>query len=147
MPGPPAASSAAPAAAFSAGCGVVTTGTRNCSDSRWVTNGIAAPPPTVATAESEAAGIRLRCNISPSASIRPVSGSLIRFSSSARVTRMSEWYPGSSEINSVEVWADNCSFACRDWSRSRASAPTAMVPVESTPLDWPVSSSTWASSA
>ena len=49
---------AAPAAMASAGSGVVTTGARSCSESRWVTSGMAAPPPTVATAETLASGIR-----------------------------------------------------------------------------------------
>jgi hypothetical protein len=52
--GPCAASTAAPAAVFNAGAGVVMTGNRSSSESRCVTNGMAAPPPTVATAESDA---------------------------------------------------------------------------------------------
>ena len=48
---PRSASSAAPAATLSWDCGVVTTGARSRSDSRWVTSGMPAPPPTVATAD------------------------------------------------------------------------------------------------
>jgi hypothetical protein len=55
---PLAATTAAPAAIPKTGSGVVTTGARSCSDSRWVTSGIAAPPPTVATAEILPSGIR-----------------------------------------------------------------------------------------
>src|SRR6476659_548256 len=46
----------APSAAVSCGCGVVTTGARRCSESRWVIKGMRAPPPTVATAETLVAG-------------------------------------------------------------------------------------------
>ena len=46
----------APSAAVSCGCGVVTTGAQRCSESRWVISGMRAPPPTVATAETLAAG-------------------------------------------------------------------------------------------
>jgi len=42
--------------AVSCGCGVVTTGARRCSERRWVISGMRAPPPTVATADTLAAG-------------------------------------------------------------------------------------------
>ncbi len=88
------ATSAAPAATFSAASGVVTTGARSRSDSRWVTSGMAAPPPTVATAATSAAANPLRCNVSSIAPISPPSGAAISFSSSGRVTRTSELIAG-----------------------------------------------------
>jgi hypothetical protein len=57
-PKPVAAAAAAPAAMTSCGWGVVTTGARSRSDRLCVTIGTAAPPPTVATAETLASGMR-----------------------------------------------------------------------------------------
>ena len=128
---PVPASTAAPVAAANPGWGSVTMGTRSCSDSRWVINGIAAPPPTVATADRLATGILLRSNISPSASRKPASGWSSRLSSSARVTRTSDTDPGSSTGMVVAVSADSRSLAARHSPRSRVSEPTAAVPAGS----------------
>ena len=67
--------SAAPSAAVSCGCGVVTTVVRRCSESRWVISGMRAPPPTVATAEMLASGTRLRSSVSTRAATNSASGS------------------------------------------------------------------------
>ena len=67
--------SAAPAATLSCDWGVVTTGARSRADSCWVTSGMLAPPPTVATAEMFATGMLLRCSVSSMASSSPASGS------------------------------------------------------------------------
>ena len=53
----------------------------------------------------------------------------MRFSSSLRVTLMSELKPGSSAGTTVAVSADSRSLACRASSRSRASDPSPSVPV------------------
>ena len=68
------AMSAAPAATLNCDCGVVTTGARSRVDSCWVTSGMFAPPPTVATAEMLVAGMLLRCNASSTASSTPFRG-------------------------------------------------------------------------
>ncbi len=90
------ATSAAPAATLSWDCGVVTTGARSRVDSCWVTSGMFAPPPTVATAETFASGMLLRCNVSSTVLSTPASGSAMSCSNSVRVTRTSEVNPGSS---------------------------------------------------
>ena len=68
------AMSAAPAATLNCDCGVVTTGARSRVDSCWVTSGMFAPPPTVATAETLVAGMLLRCNVSSTALSTPARG-------------------------------------------------------------------------
>src|SRR6185295_3114136 len=65
------ATNAAPAATLNCDCGVVTTGVRSRSDSCWVTSGMLAPPPTVATADKLATGMLLRCNVSSMVVSRP----------------------------------------------------------------------------
>lgn len=82
---PRCAMMAAPVAAARPGVGMVITGTRSCSDRRWVIIGIAAPPPTVATAARLAAGIWLPSNTSARASRKPANGSVMTLSSSALV--------------------------------------------------------------
>ena len=125
------ASSAAPAATFSCDCGVVMTGTRNCSDSRWVTSGMPAPPPTVATAAMFEAATLLRSNVSPRVARRPASGAAMRLSSSVRVRRTSDRKPGRSTGTTVAVSAERRSLACLLSSRRRVSDPTAAVPAGS----------------
>ena len=86
---PNAANSAAPTAALRAGCGVVTTGSRVCSESRCVTRGILAPPPTTASAARPVGAVPLRSVISSKAEMTPSSGDRISSCSSSRVSRMS----------------------------------------------------------
>ncbi len=144
---PRSASSAAPAATLSWDCGVVTTGARSRSDSRWVTSGMLAPPPTVATAARPATGIWLRCNISSTVLSTPASGSSMRLSNSVRVNLMSELKPGSSAGTTVAVSADRRSLALRHSSRSRASDPTAAVPAGSALLASAMPATMWLSTA
>ena len=128
------ATSAAPAAMFSSAWGVVTTGARSCSDSRCVTSGIAAPPPTVAIAEICCAATPLLSNVSPMRLSKPSRGSEMSCSNSGRVTRTSERNPGRSTGIAVAVSADSRSLAARHSSRNLASGPTAAVPEVSAAL-------------
>ena len=143
---PRAARIAAPTAAVAPGRGVVTTGARKSSDSRWLITGIAAPPPTVATAARRDAGIRLRSRASPSASRKPVNGSAIRPSNSVRVSLTSARYPGRSTGTTVAMSEDSRSLARRHSARNLVSPPTAAVPDGSR---WPAARAparTWLSS-
>ena len=73
----------------------------------------------------------LRCNASATASSRPASGAAMRFSSSVRVSRTSDWKPGRSTGTPVAVSAERRSLASLLSSRRRASDPTAAVPAGS----------------
>ena len=89
----------------------------------------------------------LRCNVSSIAASRPASGPAMRFSSSVRVSRTSDWKPGRSTGTTVAVSADRRSLACLLSSRSRVSEPTAAVPAGSALLASAMPARTWLSTA
>ena len=128
---PRAALSPPPIAAVNSGCPVVMTGTRKCSDSVVVMNGMRAPPPTEATATRSAARIPLRSKVSCTTPTKSASGARIASSSSLRVSRTSLRCPGSSATSEVTAAVDNRSLAPRHWARSRVSEPIAEVPDKS----------------
>ena len=101
----------------------------------------------VTTAETFDQLILLRSNVFSRAASTPSSGCAIRLSSSVRITRIPERYPGSSAISSVAVSADSRSLALRHSSRSRVSEPTAAVPAGSIPPALAMPSTMWPSSA
>ena len=107
------------------------TGACEWSESSEVISGMLAPPPMVTTAATFVQLILLRSNAFSSAVNTPSSVGAIRLSSSVRVTRIPEWYPGSSAISSVTVSVDSRSLALRHSSRSLVSDPTAAVPAGS----------------
>ncbi|CAM3286331.1 hypothetical protein MYFR107205_02540 [Mycolicibacterium frederiksbergense] len=123
---------------------MLTTGLWVCADNCRVTNGMLAPPPAVAITDTSTQLILLRCNRLSSSSRTCCSGSASSESNSARVTRTTDRYPGSSTGISVAVAADNRSLACRHSSRSAPSRPTAAVAPGSASS---IPDSTWPSKA
>ena len=123
------------------------TGACEWSESSEVISGMLAPPPMVTTAATFVQLILLRSNAFSSAVNTPSSVGAIRLSSSVRVTRIPEWYPGSSAISSVTVSVESRSLASRHSSRSLVSDPTAAVPAGSSPPALATTSRTWFSSA
>ncbi|KMO72318.1 hypothetical protein MOBUDSM44075_04070 [Mycolicibacterium obuense] len=130
------ANSSAPVAAAICGCTVVRSGARNASESRCVTSGMRAPPPTVTTAVGVT---RARFSTSTIVTTRRSSGSAISASSSPRVTRTGPRAPATA----VAVTCDSRSLAARLSARRSSSEATAEVPAGSSSRP----SMTWRSSA
>jgi len=123
------ARNAAPIAPLKPGRADVTTGTRRCSDSVAVIAGMAAPPPTVATAASSLGFIPARIMVPRKTSTRSMSIAWVISSSSALVSRIPPETRVSRADTTVAVSLDSLSLAARHSSRSRISGPNARVPL------------------